>query len=289
MDRENIQNFTVRTANTVAEKFEQKNIPFDREACLARLRKTLEPVLLDPNIPEAVKEKFKQHVKNKIETFSNTTAHEISVLKNHRIAGSLGTEWIELNDKNDKEKSAFFLGKILEETIAKDIEPVAYSLTQSFSLVRVSHPTLKEVSYNDSNLKEFTSGIKDLDNTFDLHILDRAIAPLGQKYDISKSNINFQVATALLQGLTDRGYRVKDMVYFKDLISRTSPLAEGVRFSDRREGETTIIDKNGQPVLGKDGKNIDGVELLLEYLSKVEKFQGTEREIRETRESATNK
>ena len=118
----------------------------------------------------------------------------------------------------DSEKQAFFLGKILEATIEKDIEPVAHSLTQSFSPARVNHPTLKDVSYNGSNLKEFTSGIKDLDSTLDLRVLERAIAPLGQKYDISKSKINFQVATALLQGLTDKGYSVKDMVYFKALI-----------------------------------------------------------------------
>lgn len=79
MDHENVRSLVIQTTNTVAEIFEQKNIPFERETLLARLRKALDPVLLDPNIPEAVKEKLKQHVKNKISTIHNSNPWLASV------------------------------------------------------------------------------------------------------------------------------------------------------------------------------------------------------------------
>ena len=56
--------------------------------------------------------------------------------------------------------------------------------------------------------------------------------------------------------------------------------------SDRREWETAIVDINGKYIIGTDGKKIDGATLLLKYFESVDQFQGTEREIRETRESA---
>jgi hypothetical protein len=87
---------------------------------------------LNPNIPDIAKEKFRQDFMSKIELLSSVSIEDINTLKNRRIVESLGVEYLELRGKNEGEKQAFFLSKILEETIGKYIEPVADSLLAAF-------------------------------------------------------------------------------------------------------------------------------------------------------------
>lgn len=131
-NRENINVLTTKISTALGSKFEQKGLPFDIKAFRLHLNQAVEKVFLNPNIPDIAKEKFKQDILGKIDLLAKVDESDVNVLKYRRILESLSVELWELWNKTDTEKQAYFLDKILTETIGKYVEPVAYSLEQAF-------------------------------------------------------------------------------------------------------------------------------------------------------------
>lgn len=133
LNNESANILATRFSTALGEKFEQKGIAFNIQDFKSKMIGSIEQVFSNPSIPDIAKEKFKQDIMSKIDLLSGVTLEDINSLKNRRAIESLGVEYIELRGKNEGEKQAFFLGKILEETIGKYIEPVAYSLVSAFN------------------------------------------------------------------------------------------------------------------------------------------------------------
>lgn len=272
IERGSMDAFTTRFSVALSEKLDQKDIHLDTRVFKARITEMVERVLLNPSIPSVAKEKFRQDLMMKLDLFAQVDASDVNFLKNRQNTESLGTRYLELYGKTDEEKQRYFLGKILDETIIKQIEPMVYSLEQSFSTETVPHPSLPEVSYNQTNYTTFVSDMKRADDTLGLRVFDRAISPLSQKIDISRMNFKPDIGKTLMMELAEHGYKISDPHYFKSLIQRTSALGGGsIHNSDKRAG-TAIVDREGKPVM-KEGKPLDGVNLLVQYLDGVDKFQ----------------
>jgi hypothetical protein len=79
----------------------------------------------NPTMPFIAKRKFLEDVNSKVTLLSNITLADIENLKTQRNVMSLGVEAMELSGKTEKEKQAFYLNKILTETIGKYITPTA--------------------------------------------------------------------------------------------------------------------------------------------------------------------
>lgn len=202
---------------------------FDIRSFEKRLTEALSLLLSDPKVPETAKTKFLADIREKLDLLSGISNDDVSSLRTRRAIMSLGLEPYELNGKygdDDAKKHAFYLEKILTESIGKYIEPVSYGLRRSFSRNTLPHPTLKDVSYDAENHSAFVSGFKKVDETLNLRVYERSIRPLADKTDLSRKDYRFQVGRALIQELAAQGYKAKDQVYFESVVARANPLAE---------------------------------------------------------------
>lgn len=132
INQDTINVLATKISTALGTKFEEKGLPFDIKAFRLHLNQAVEKVFLNPNIPYVAKEKFKQDLMGKIDLLAKVELSDINALKNRRIVESLWIELIELWNKSDTEKQAYFLDKILTETIGKYVDPVVYSLEQAF-------------------------------------------------------------------------------------------------------------------------------------------------------------
>lgn len=202
---------------------------FDIRAFEKRLANAVSLLLSDPKVPEVAKAKFLADIREKLNLLSETTNDDVSSLRTRRAIMSLGLEPYELSEKygdDDARKQAFYLEKILTESIGKYVEPVSYGLRRTFSRTMLPHPTLKDVSYDTENHSAFVSGFKKVDETLNLRVYERGILPLANKTDLSRKDYRFQIGRTLIQELAAQGYKAKDQAYFESIVARANPLAE---------------------------------------------------------------
>ncbi|MDD2916640.1 MAG: hypothetical protein PHH70_02210 [Candidatus Gracilibacteria bacterium] len=274
LNNESANILATRFSTALGEKFEQKGIAFNIQDFKSKMIGSIEQVFSNPSIPDIAKEKFKQDIMSKIDLLSGVTLEDINSLKNRRAIESLGVEYIELRGKNEGEKQAFFLGKILEETIGKYIEPVAYSLVSAFNEEKTR---VGSIEYGKKNLDAFNKNIGSLDTLYGLDIVgeirtfqaERIKKGLG---DISREDLYREMGQKIVAGMNKRK-AIPDARRVSEFI-RNGNLTDNSK--GRRLTEASL----------PDGSKKDIVDIVLEYKKSITSFQGTESESREIRATA---
>jgi hypothetical protein len=150
--------------------FKAKNIPLNVTETESRIQSAIDRVMRNPDIPNLAKQKFIKDITDRLMLLKDLNMSDIVTLRRRRAVESLGVEPIELNQKfgNDEtKKQQFFLDKILDETIAKYVEPVAHSLNEVFSRDKVTKITGKE--YQREGVEKTTRLLTLLDQKYGLN------------------------------------------------------------------------------------------------------------------------
>jgi hypothetical protein len=117
---------TAKKISTILKgKFDSLGLSFDVAKFEQTMQDALSSVMGNTDIPFIAKRKFLEDVNSKATLLSSITLADIENLKTQRNVMSLGVEAMELSGKTEKEKQAFYLNKIVTETIGKYITPTA--------------------------------------------------------------------------------------------------------------------------------------------------------------------
>jgi hypothetical protein len=127
-----------------------------------KLRMAIEWVLLEEKIPVSVKAKFLEDLQHRLEILANIDMNTINNFKSARnlVTWSILTFWqVSLEEAyiaskfpNVKDQNGYYLEKIIQENLAKYVEPTAHSLISIYTAPRYQHG---ERSYHRGNFEEF--------------------------------------------------------------------------------------------------------------------------------------
>ena len=159
--KQDVNILTTQLAVSLGTKFDLKGLPFDINTFKTKLTHAISQVFLNPDIPEIAKEKFKQDLLWKLDLLAQVTVEDIKTLQTRRNVESLSVEFWEQQWKTESQKQAYYLDKILTETIGKYIEPVSLGLIEAFSREKTIQNN-REV-HHKASFEKFQTNMKKLD------------------------------------------------------------------------------------------------------------------------------
>lgn len=154
-----------KIGNNLKREFEWKGIPFDLNTFVKNFEQRVSTTLNQSWIPEIAKQKFLQDVEKRASNLGTVTLDDAQSLQTRRNIESFWIEswelWKEFGNDESK-KQAYYLQKILEETLWKYVDGASTWLQYGFQ-ERVSN---EDWDYNKENYETFKKSIQELDKKY---------------------------------------------------------------------------------------------------------------------------
>ncbi len=262
-----IQKSIAKLSGTMSQRFATQKMHFDMAGFESKMRSSIASVSGNPDIPVVVKMKFMEDISKKLELLSDIQPSDVSNFRIRRAIESLGVEPLELQMKfgnNESQKEAYFLQKILTETIGKYIEPAVLGLQESFS-------TEKQIQLSTGSFHRETFAST-----------QTSLRALDAKYGFDFAN--GVTVEGFLNG--QGGGREKFLEQIQAGLLQKHP--NGIFLGQMmKNGVVSPAIRKGAEI-ELHGKKINVVDAFLEYKNTILQGRGKESEIRETRNIASN-
>jgi hypothetical protein len=237
IDRESLNTtatrFSVALGTKLEGKFKDTEVAFDIVSFKSKFLTSIEKVFLNSSIPEIAKEKFKLDLLSKIDLLAKIDLSDIEKLRASRIAQSLGIEAWEISRTfgNDEAKiRGYYLGKILDETLSKYVEPTTHGLLTAFADEKKK---VGSTEYHRNTLNTFHTSIASLDAKYAVNMSEviKAIAKDMKRNangDISREDLYREVGIRLVD-ILDKKQRIPQANFIKEQI-KNGNLTERSKF-----------------------------------------------------------
>lgn len=258
-----------KIGNNLKREFEWKGIPFDLNAFVKNFEQRVSTTLNQSWIPEIAKQKFLQDVEKRASNLGTVTLDDVQSLQTRRNIESFWIEFWELwkefgNDESKKQ--AYYLQKILEETLWKYVDGASTWLEKAFSMQK---ETIWTIEYNRENTQELFSNLKQLDEKYWLQITE-IVQKIWEKENLSQAQL-YRRCWIIIAEKLGRWNKVPD-------TSRVIELIKNWVLNTRAKSILTEYDK--------DGKKEDIVDAVLAYKNIFSEFQWKENEAKWAKETA---